>query len=476
MDNTPEGKPVKAAGPRKSSGRGKENPFAFDAAWAQADTEPPGAEPTSDGLPSAASKSVTAFQGLLELFRQWLRLLFSVSIAMAQARKVRGMRPWSIRIGRHGRPAKLNQADVDQLLQRHRDLKDMDKIAGMSARFHLPESDFFADPFQVERLIHRFLLENPPWLRISRVLSGAEEGAETQSPDVVWREQEVRETQDVILFVPEETWRDKPLASLTMRPARTMSEVWQARLLDQVLPPEVLVDKRNRGEIMIPVRNAVRLRLEFTPVERRMEVVTRKRVPVPIEMEGGAGRGGQLLYILLDNSASMRGKSATLAMAAIAATLRANMGMRDTRYLFRSYSEETWPPIVEPPVQARTLAEKDALLDTILGTNFNGGATHVNDALGVAVTDIENLRREEKLEASILLVTDGRAEMWESTCLRLRAARVKVHTVMVTRERNPSLESISESFTALDIEPDMPVSDTADVSAPATPKRRSYHI
>ena len=72
------------------------------------------------------------------------------------------------------------------------------------------------------------------------------------------------------------------------------------------------------------------------------------------------------------------------------------------------------------------------------------------------MTDIETLRREEQLEASMLLVTDGRAEILESTHLRLREANVKVHTVMVTPEKNPGLEGISESFTALDIHSDLP--------------------
>ncbi len=165
-------------------------------------------------------------------------------------------------------------------------------------------------------------------------------------------------------------------------------------------------------------------------------------------------------------------------MAVIAAALRANMGQRDTRYLFRRYAEEMWPRVVERPVQARTLAEKDALLDTILSTNFNGAATHVNDALNVAVTDIQNLRREEQLEATLLLVTDGRAEILESTRLRLLEARVKVHTVMVMPERNPSLEALSESFTALDISPDLPDANRqpAPAAAPAAPHRRAYHI
>ena len=67
----------------------------------------------------------------------------------------------------------------------------------------------------------------------------------------------------------------------------------------------------------------------------------------------------------------------------------------------------------------------------------------------------------------------------ESTHNRLREARVKVHTVMVVPEKNPSMESLSESFTALDIQPD--VSDAggpaSDAPAALQPRvRLSYRI
>jgi hypothetical protein len=393
---------------------------------------------------------------LLDLVRAWLLLMQRRGFAMP--RRARRPRAWQLRIEPKMQPVALNQSDVDQLLQRHRDLNDMEKLALVAGSFRMPESNFFSDPRQVERLIRHFLEQNPPWLHVGQVLPGGEEnetGGETQQ-EVVWRERVTREVQDVTLFVPSEIWRDQPLASLTLRPARQLNEMYQARLLDQILPPTLLLDRLTRGEILIPNRHRTRHRLEFEAQDRQLEVVVRKPVAIPIETEGAGGKGGQLLYILMDYSASMAGKSATLALAVITATLRANMGRRDARYLFRRYAQEDslWPREVEPPLQARTLAEKDALLDTILATNFNGGATHINHALNIAVTDIESLRREEHLEATVLLVTDGRAEMLESTGLRLRAADVKVHTVMVTPEPNPSLQALSESFTALDIRPD----------------------
>lgn len=231
-----------------------------------------------------------------------------------------------------------------------------------------------------------------------------------------------------------------------------------------------------RGEIMIPVRRSHRRRLEFRTEPRRVEVTVRKTVPVNIESEGGAGDGGQLLFILLDCSASMRGTSAVLGLSAISAVLRANLGRQNARYLFRRYAEQEqiWPGVVEPPIQARTLKEKDALLDLICATNFNGGATHVNHALNIAISDVEHLRQDEHLEAMILLVTDGRAEILESTGLRLRQTGVKLHTVMVAPEPNPSLAAISESFSILDIGVDIaPYPPAATAAAPLPARRRT---
>lgn len=399
--------------------------------------------------PSPQSGATAILLALLDRLLTLLSLLSELLTPQGR-RRVRARRPWQIRI-RGKQAVRLRRDDVERLLQRQQSLKDLDRIAALSGSFRAPESDFFADPRQIEALIRRLLKENPPWLYLNRVLSGGERSGGAHSTEVIYREQVSREMQEVTLFVPDEIWRDKPLSSLTMRPARNMSEVWQARLLDQVLPPTLLLDRQQRGEILIPVRQKPRQRLEFQPEQRQLEQIVRRQVPIPIETESGSGRGGQLLYFLLDSSASMRGKHAVLAMSVIACVLRANMGQRDTRYLFRHFAEEVWPPVMELPLQAHTVPEKDRLFDTILATNFNGAATFVNDALGIALSDITKLRHDENLEAALLLVTDGRSEILPSTQLRFQEAQVKVHTVMVVPERNPSLEAFSETFTTLDI-------------------------
>lgn len=397
-----------------------------------------------------------AFAFLLALLERLQALLVFLSQLLSTngRKRVKARRPWQIRI-RGKQAVRVRRDDVERLLKRQQDLKDLDKLAALSGSFRTPESDFFADPQQIEMLIRRLLKENPPWLYLSRVLTGGEQGGEAHSAEVIYRVQETVVIEEVTLFVPDEIWRDKPLASLTLQPARNLNEVWQARMLDQVLPPSLLLERQQRGEILIPVWQKQRQRLDFQPERRNLEQIVRKQVPIPIETESGSGRGGQLLYFLLDSSASMRGCHATLAMTVIACVLRANMGQRDTRYLFRHFAEEVWPPVMELPLQARTVAEKDRLFDTILATNCNGSATYVNDALAIALADITKLRREENLDAALLLVTDGRSEILPSTHLRFAEAQVKVHTVMVVPERNPSLETLSETFTTLDITPSL---------------------
>jgi hypothetical protein len=425
----------------------------------------------------AAAEARAAWEALVQALRHVIKLIAQLQARMFGIKSAKA-RAWHLKVS-GGKKVAAKPGDAMHLLQRHRDLNDLEMIAQAASQFQTEDSDFFADPMQVERLMRCVLEENPPWLYVSRPLAGGEAGAESHSQEVLWREQVTRSEEEMTLLVPDESWRDMPLASLTLRPTRTLDEVWRGRLLDQILPPEVLVDRHNRGELMVPRRDDRKQRLEFREEHRRVILETRKRVPVPIDVSGGSGKGGQLLYILLDYSASMRGKSATLALSVITAALRANIGQAETRYLFRRYADalDLWPRHVEPPLQARTVQEKDALLRTVLATNFNGGSTHVNDALEVACADIETLRRQEALETEILLVTDGIAEILESTHFRLKRAGVKVHTVMVTSEKNPGLQAISDSYTTLNIDVDAQPAGTARTRTAAIPiPRRAFRI
>ncbi len=399
------------------------------------------------------AKPAGGLRPLLQLLRALLALLRAWILPLLGVRKRKRTRPWQIRIERKTTAAALSDADANDLLQRHRDLQDCEQISGLAQSYRLPESDFFGDPHQVEKLMRSLIAQNPPWLFVGKTQAGEGLTGASVSREFLLREQITREWQNVTLYIPSDEWRDLPLSSLTLRPTKTVNEVWKARLMDQILPPEVMLDRHSRGEISIPDRERKHQRLEFETTQRKMEMVTRKPVPVPIEMTGDSGAESQFLYVLLDYSASMRGKSAVLAMAVISAVLRANLGDREARYIYRRFAVagEMYPNLLLPPFQAKTLEEKDALLTEILKTNFNGEATHVNDALKSALQDIESLRNEERIDADVLLVTDGAAEIFGNTQELLEAHHVKLHTVMVTSQPNPSLEAISESFTALDI-------------------------
>ena len=395
-------------------------------------------------------------KSFLQELKEYIRAILETLVQLMKGsgpRRKRKPRPWHIFLAAEGATqAPPPNARIEKMMDRHNALGDIKALAEFAQQFRLPESDFFGDPAQAERMMYRLLQENPPWLHLNRVLDGGEDSGANHSQELLYREQEIHVWEEVELFFPDESWKDRPLASHTMRPAKTLEEVWKGRLLDQVLPPEVIVDRWTRGEIMVPIHNPHKLRLDFRKELRRVEVVRRERVPIPIENDGGSTKGGQLLYILLDFSASMKGIGAVTSMAVIMAAIRCNMGQSGTRYLYRRYAQkdQLWPERLDPPLIASTLEEKDRLLTTILKTNFNGSATDVNDALTIASQDIESMRADGGPDAEILLVTDGRAEMLESTRLTLLRARVKVHTVMVIPEPNPGLEALSESFTALD--------------------------
>jgi hypothetical protein len=71
------------------------------------------------------------------------------------------------------------------------------------------------------------------------------------------------------------------------------------------------------------------------------------------------------------------------------------------------------------------------------------------------------------------------AEIMEGTRTRLLGARIKVHTILMTPDRNASMEALSESYTALDIHPDLPPGATPAAQSPVLPTvqpRRAYHI
>ena len=411
-----------------------------------------------------SSMSSRTYSISIARFGEFLRAMFALFLGMIRGEnRKRVARPWHIFVSSReaSGPALETDAKAHALKSRLEALGDHNRLAHFSAGMGTDESSFFADPSQIIRLIERILEENPPWLHLNRVLAGGEEGGSDHSKEYLYREQEVRERRQVELFIPDASWRDRPLSSLTLRPAKSISEVWQARLIDQILPPTILLDRCTRGEIMIPIRNPHKQRIEFQKEFRTIEVVTKQQVPIPIDIDGGGGKGGQLLYILLDFSASMRGSGAVVAMSVIVATLRAHLGQKGTKYLFRRYAQydQLWPHRMDRPLIASTLEAKDRFLDTLLKTNFNGSATDVNDALTVAAKDIERLRQSESLEAEILLVTDGRAEMLEGTRLTLLRSAVKVHTVMVLSEPNPGLEALSESYTTFDIGPDQAVTE-----------------
>src|SRR2546430_1500704 len=105
----------------------------------------------------------------LDVVKAWLAFLAEIGSLLGSRKSA--TRPWRVKIGRRSQDVPLTDSEIRRLLQQQKELKDMDRLADAAARFRLPESDFFADPAQMERLILHILKENPPWLYISRTLA-----------------------------------------------------------------------------------------------------------------------------------------------------------------------------------------------------------------------------------------------------------------------------------------------------------------
>src|SRR5438067_7805767 len=107
--------------------------------------------------PSKNAPLLALVETLRALLKQWLLFLARLYGAFG-VRRHGPPRRWQLSIASVAQPTKKDAAAADRLLQKHRDLDDIDKLASVAARFRTPESDFFADAKQVERLM-RHLLE-----------------------------------------------------------------------------------------------------------------------------------------------------------------------------------------------------------------------------------------------------------------------------------------------------------------------------
>lgn len=395
------------------------------------------------------SKVVQAWQFLQKRIREWILRPWSSLFLPRRSR-------WYFRI--NGKPAqeRLDPGRVGRYLARCEKLGDPEALERFAQGGVSSEPDFYPSRETVLELIRQILSAWPPFLDLGQSFPEESPVPHPARYECIKKRKKVLVTKAEVLLVPQtrkEVYRrDVPPGNQGLRPARSLSELRRARLLDQVLPLPLQMERLTRGELMVVDYVDLRCWTELVPQEHLITREEERETEVWVELDNPEARNRHFLfYILLDRSASMRGRGATLALSALAATLRAQMDFPAV-YFLRTFAETVDPPSWEPPRRASTLQEREALFEWCFTINFNGYNTRTASALEVAVRDITSARgKDPSLEkAYILLITDGRSVIWEHTQRLIQDLKIPLHTVLVSRERARDLECISSSFTVLD--------------------------
>lgn len=403
---------------------------------------------------SLIPKGIRAAIRAVRQFLKDVKELFG-GFAMQQRKK---RRRWFFRIGKpeEWKDHDLSREQVERLMRRSRALLDFEDLSRMGRRLVLPETDFTVSRNQVSEILRRIIEANPPFLFLGRVLPDPKQADSAPPRLEKLRKREIVQVNGLVdLLIPEErpisTHHDLPSGDQAMRPALHIHEIRRAALLDRVLPPRLQMERLAHGDLMVLEYVRTTPRVEFIPRQRWVEYEEEREVEVEIELEAtDPDESAQLIYFLLDTSASMKGISATLAASVFCAIHRANMAT-NALYFMRTFADHIEPGWDQPPMRAHTLGEREALFEGIFSLNFNGTATHTGWALEIACKDIQAARGEDPSlsRAHIVLITDGRSDILPETVLAVRKTGAPLHTIMVSRERNRDLEHLSESFTTL---------------------------
>lgn len=411
---------------------------------------------------------------LLELLREMMRDMAQRGSLLPRRRRAGR---WRVEVDRRPLDETLSPSQLEALMRRHRLLSDADQLADSANRMALPEGDFRVTREQAEATLRAILAANPPFLALSETLPDPASGQGGCRLEAVKKRILCHETTTQTLLFPEaqdrRAERESAAGEPILRPLRHLSDLLRAPLLMQVLPPEVQFDKIARHEMMITGHREDERRVVFQPRDVVMERDVWREVEHFVEVQDEANEDGkcQLFYFLFDTSASMQGENAMLAVAAACAVLRRHLDRRSV-YYFRSFAQALDPPGEAPPRCARSLQEKESLMEQIFALSFNGSATRTNWALHVAARDIADARQSDSDlgEATILLITDGNFVTLPSVTAELVRLGVTVHTVSLGRRMEPELARLSASCTMLRGLPQLRQAPLP--AAPPTPKAR----
>lgn len=416
---------------------------------------------------------------LASRIRKTLAELWKLALALLGVRqkpgaRTRKLRPWMlVRRARAGQTAaaalQASEADKRRLLERMRLLNDASALCKTATGFAGEGEDFLARPADVEELVLALVEQNPPFLHVARVgEAAAEEARGDRRTETIRREVELEVTEPMRLFIPkfgvEHLESRRPPGNPVLRPAKSLADLRSAPLLYQTLDQDLTISRLLSGEIPVVAYRETRKQLLFDPEDRMVTRRERRVNHVPVEIEaGGEATGSRLMYLLMDRSTSLvrscqpRGCNAVMELAIAVAMARADLGRPYAKYFFRTFADRIWPLPQDEPITAVTVAEKDDLVRRMFEINFSGEATRVVDALECAVSDIERMRTDGRLNGStphIALLTDGRFTLYGSVASRLKSAGIALDTILIGKEasRNADLFKISNSVSLVDPE------------------------
>jgi hypothetical protein len=340
---------------------------------------------------------------------------------------------------------------IEHLLSMQDALGDWKALSELGDRTRAVDSTFHLDPEEVAALCRRVLELNLPFLDLGGVMP---EGGQGERVEVVERMMPAIVHEKATLLFPEVTtvesrWRH---GELSYRPADALADLYRLPLHERALPPALLLELLLKGELYVPGRGH-RPEVEFVP--REVMLPQERLVPQPVVCrlpQADSSEPKRIVYFLVDTSQSMRGPLAVLSAAIVRAVLLANLG-RPRVYFTRAFAADVEPAADLPPREARSTAERIALADWVIDQSFSGPETRMMQALSICLRDIRQACQERELSdlhaAEVILISDSRSTILPFLQEEVRKSGIQLHVVALGSFRNPDLEAIAATYSAI---------------------------
>jgi hypothetical protein len=340
---------------------------------------------------------------------------------------------------------------IEQLLSLQESLGDWKALSELGDRTRAGDSTFHLDPAEVAAVCRRVLELNLPFLDLGGVIA---DGGQGERVEVVERMAPAIVHEKTTLLCPEVTtvesrWKH---GELSYRPADALADLFRLPLHERAMPPALLLELLLKGELYVPGRGH-RPEVEFVP--REVSLPQERLVPQPVVCrlpQVDSHEPKRIVYFLVDTSQSMRGPLAVLTAAIVRAVLLAGLG-RPRVYFTRSFDADVEPAADLPPREARTTAERIALADWVTAQSFNGPETRMMHAISVCLRDIQKAQQNPELgdlrAAEVILISDSRSTLLPFLQEEVRNSGIQLHVVALGSVRNPDLEAIAATYSAI---------------------------